>query len=110
MGKEVSSFCLDILNNGSSLDLINVMNIVLIPKVSKPLNMSKFHPISMCNVIYKLVAKVNTNKFRKILDECIDKSKSAFIPRRLISDNVLLAYELFHTFGQKRGARKALMV
>lgn len=41
------------------------------------------------------------NRFRKVLDGCIDKAQSAFIPGRLISDNVLLAYELLHTFVKK---------
>lgn len=92
---------MNILNNGSNLDLINVTNIFLIPKVPKPLNMSKFHPISLCSVIYKLVAKAITNRLKKVLDACIDKAQSAFLLERLISNNVLLAYELLHTFGKK---------
>ncbi|MBA0643596.1 hypothetical protein Goklo_027869, partial [Gossypium klotzschianum] len=42
---------------------------------------------------------VGTNK---VLDACIDKDQSVFVPGELITDNVLLAYELMHTFKQRR--------
>lgn len=34
--------------------------------------------------------------FRRVIDKCIDEAQSAFVPRRLISDNKLLAYEILH--------------
>ncbi|XP_016694494.1 uncharacterized protein [Gossypium hirsutum] len=49
------------------------------------------------------------NRFQKVLEDCIDSSQSAFLPGRLISNNVLPAYEILHTFGQKRNGKKGLM-
>ncbi|KAK5785060.1 hypothetical protein PVK06_039605 [Gossypium arboreum] len=49
------------------------------------------------------------NRFQKALEDYIDSSQSAFVSERLISNNVLLAYEILHTFGQKRSGRKGLM-
>lgn len=49
------------------------------------------------------------NRFQKVLNVYIDSSQIAFVPGRLISDNVLLAYEILHTFGQKKSGRKYLM-
>lgn len=49
------------------------------------------------------------NHFKRVLDACIDESQSAFVPGKLISDNMLLAYEIVHTFHNKRGGRKGFM-
>ncbi|KAA3460299.1 reverse transcriptase [Gossypium australe] len=58
-------------------------------------------PISLCTVIYKVVAKAIANQLQKVIDKCIDRVQSAFVPGQLITDNVLLAYEILHTIRQK---------
>lgn len=73
-GLEVSSFCLDVLNNNVNLDQMNITNVVLIPKVQNPNSMVKFRLISLRNVIYKIIAKMIGNRFQKVLNFCIYNS------------------------------------
>lgn len=55
------------------------------------------------------MAKVIANRFRGVIEKCIDGAQSAFVPRRLISDNVLLAYEILHMLKHKRLGKKGFM-
>ncbi|KAA3482842.1 reverse transcriptase [Gossypium australe] len=109
IGEEVSFYCLNILNEGMDLNPINKTNIVLIPKIANPLNITQFIPISLCNMLYKLIAKVIANSLRIVITKCIDSAQRAFVPGRLIFDNVLLAYELLHTLKHKRVGKKGFM-
>lgn len=63
VGKDFSDFLLGILNNGWNLESMNITNIVLLPKVLNPTSIENFRPISLCNVIYKVIAKIVANHF-----------------------------------------------
>ncbi|KAA3467760.1 reverse transcriptase [Gossypium australe] len=108
-GNEVSTYCFQQLNSDMEVCRMNTTHIVLIPKKVHPTNLSHFHPISLCNFIYKIMAKAIANHFRVVLEKCIDKAQSAFVPGRLISDNVLVAYEILNTLKKKRIWKKGLL-
>ena len=106
VGDNVVTAVLDYLNSGSMIPSINHTNIVLIPKVKTPEKMSDFRPIGLYNVIYKIISKVLANRLKQILLDIISPTQSAFVPGRLITDNVLVAYETLHTMHSRKKGKK----
>ncbi|KAL0284647.1 UNVERIFIED_CONTAM: putative mitochondrial protein [Sesamum angustifolium] len=98
---EVTSFVLEFLNHQVSDAKINYNYVVLIPKCPKPETMSHFRPISLCTITYKIASKVLANRMKPLLSSIIFESQFAFVPGRLITNNVLVAYEMNHYLAHK---------
>ncbi|XP_078151441.1 uncharacterized protein LOC144546765 [Carex rostrata] len=73
-------------------------NLVLVPKCENPTKLTDFRPISVCNVLYKLISKILAARVRPFIARCVSPSQSAFVPGREISENVILLREVLHSF------------
>jgi hypothetical protein len=97
------------LQGGNIPEGWNETVVVLIPKVQNPESMKDLRPISLCNVVYKLISKVLANRLKVTLDDLISPNQSAFVPGRLITDNTILAYEMTHFMKRKRRGKECYM-
>ena len=84
---------------------LNQTNIFLIPKTERLTEMIKFRPISLCNVSYKVISKLMSKHLKKFLPKIISETQSAFVARRLITYNILVAHEVFHALRTNPGCR-----
>lgn len=75
--------------------------LVLIPKRDDPTRVEHYRPVSICNVIYKTISKIIACRLKPFMGECVAKAQTAFVPRRDISDNVIILWEVLHSFGLK---------
>ena len=98
------------LFGGHLLKALNETIVTLIPKVEAPINLSQYRPISLCNVIYRVIAKVLANRLKRVIPNCISYAQSAFVPGRQIIDNVILTQELLHFMKNKRTGKNDFMI
>ena len=89
---------------------IKKTNIVLIPKKVTCSTPMDYRPISLCNVVYKIIAKSLSLKLQPYMPTCINSSQYAFVKGRRITENIIIAHEIFHTFNQKKWNDCAFML
>ncbi|KAL2243965.1 UNVERIFIED_CONTAM: hypothetical protein Sindi_0514500 [Sesamum indicum] len=102
VGDEVTRALLDFFATGKLLKHVNCTLLVVIPKVHSPITVADFRPISCCNVIYKVIAKLLVQRLSVVLGKLVSPYQAAFIPDRSIGDNIMMAQELFTGYNQKR--------
>lgn len=101
ISRDIRSFFED---NGLSTR-VNETHVTLIPKISAPRKVADYKPIALCNVQYKIVAKILTRRLQPWLADLISSHQSAFVPGRAIVDNMLITHEILQ-FLRISGAKK----
>ena len=73
--------------------------ITCLPKPNKPRHLLKnWRPISLLNVIYKIMSSAIANRLKKVLNNIIYQDQKGFISGRYIGENIRLIYDiLFET-------------
>ncbi|KAI3441425.1 uncharacterized protein J3R85_002335 [Psidium guajava] len=84
----------DFFVSGNLLKEINSTIITLVPKVPNATNLNDFRSIACCNT-NKCITKIIANRLARILPSIISLPQTTFVKGRRISDNILLAQELF---------------
>ena len=76
---------------------LNSTFITLIPKKDKPRTFADFRPISLCNLLYKLIAKVIACRLKPFLDLGISHEQFGFLKYRQITEPIGIVQEVLHS-------------
>lgn len=105
----VTTLVADVLQGRDFPAGLNDAFLVLIPKTESPSRPNQFQPIGLCNIVYKLVTKVIVNRLKPILPKLISPTQCSFVPKRQITDNVIIVQEMLHSMRGKQGKRGCMM-
>ena len=76
---------------------LNSTFITLIPKKDKPRTFADFRPISLCNLLYKLIAKVIAGRLKPFLDSGISHEQFGFLKDRQITEPIGIVQEVLYS-------------
>lgn len=93
VGESVLRFVLEFFQTGMLPQDTNDAIVVLIPKVAKQEKITQFRPISLCNVLFKIITKTMVGRLKSVMTKLIGPAQSSFIPGRLSTDNIVVVQE-----------------
>lgn len=84
------------------LKAFNSTFLTLIPKEQGADSPGMFRPISLCNVILKIITKVQANRLKPSLSGLISPEQTSFTEGRQILDGIILTHEMIHSLKQAK--------
>ena len=78
------------------------MFLVLIPKKGNAMDLKDFRQISLVGGLYKILAKMLTNKLKRVLGQVISPSQNAFVECRQILDATVIENEVIGTVKRRK--------
>lgn len=109
IGPEIISAVKEFFREGKLLRQWNSTMLVLIPKIRNASKVGDFRPISCLNTLYKVISRLLTDRLKDALIPVISHAQSAFMPGRLLAENVLLATELIQGYKRKNISPRAML-
>lgn len=81
-----------------NLKEVNRANIIMIPKHETAEELKDYRPISIINLIPKIISKILATRLSKVLPDLVSMEQMAFIKGRQISENFVATREILqHT-------------
>ncbi|XP_026399680.1 uncharacterized protein LOC113295564 [Papaver somniferum] len=102
IGEDTTKCIQQIFISGNIPSKINHTHLCLIPKVKNPVLAIEYRPIALCNVLYKIVAKILATRIIPYLGLFISWSQNAFVKNMQITDNIVIAKEIFHSMNKSK--------
>jgi hypothetical protein len=88
--------------NGRMLVAFNIKFISLIRKLENQMNFDKFRAISLCDYIYKIIAKIIGLRVKVLLYDSISFEEFAFLSSKQIHEAIGVAQEGLHSIKTKK--------
>jgi hypothetical protein len=76
--------CQDLFDCSVNLEGLNTTFIIMIPKVSNPVTISDYRPISLLNIAIKLITKLLVNRLQPKMSSLIHRNQYGFMKHRSI--------------------------
>eukprot|EP00253_Pinus_taeda_P008941 PITA_08941 len=101
IGDELTEVVNESRRKGEMYSPFNATFIALIPKKEDPDSFEDFRPISLCNCVYKIIAKIIAMRLKPILSKNISSEQFGFLDGRQIHEAIGVAQETIHSIKQK---------
>lgn len=82
VGEDIVSAVKELFRNGRLLKDFNNTIIALTPKVPEACRLGEFRPISLCNLMYKIITNIIAKRLKPVLLQCISPNQAAFLKGR----------------------------
>ncbi|KAI0515995.1 hypothetical protein KFK09_008666 [Dendrobium nobile] len=97
--KAVSSF----FNKCYMPNGVKATALAIIPKHKNAADISDYRPIALCNVLYKIMAKVLAERMKPFMNLIVLDNQAGFVKKRVSTDNILLANDIL-SYAAKKSA------
>lgn len=89
---------------GLDISALNKANIIFIPKKEEADTVQDFRPISILNLILKLISKLLADRLGPLFPSIISPFQTSFIRGRQISENFITAREMLHQIASSKNS------
>ena len=77
-------------------NLFRTAIVILLYKKGQPTEPANYRPIALLNVIAKLLSAIHNTRLRDFLPDIIPQTQTGFVPRRSITENILIIRDSLH--------------
>jgi len=102
IGEDFCSYIAQFFETGYFHPSFNTTWVTLIQKRKGVLEVPEFRPISLVGSLYKIIAKILSSRFKKVLAQLVGDVQSAFVEGRQILDGALIANEVVQWLKKKK--------